>query len=232
MFWLLKMSLTWFGNLRLKTKLYMSFGWMCLFTIVLGVVCLGGIQRIRQAGERPVAAAIAAESADRHSTARMNGEAERAAVQAQAVIVGLLGMILCINFLMAWRLAHIIGDPILHTCEILERVSHRDLTVTACAESEDEIGQMCAALSRTVGNLHEVLSDLADSAVGLEGAAGALADQTACSSGNCHQQVDLAQQVLESTRLLADKGTEIARNSYEAAAASRSAPPPLAPSLV
>jgi methyl-accepting chemotaxis protein len=219
MFWLLKTSLIWFGNLRLKTKLYMSFGWMCLFTVILGAVCLGGIQRIRQAGDHP--AAMEVENSSQRSATPMKSEAERVAVRFQTVIVALLATILGINFLMAWRLTHIIGDPILSTWEVLERISHRDLTAQTCIETEDEIGQMCAALGRTVGNLHQVLTDLADSAVGLERAAGDLADQTAHSSGNCHQQVNLAQQVLESTRLLAAKGSEIARNSYEAAAASR-----------
>jgi len=197
----------------------MSFGWMCLFTVILGAVCLGGIQRIRQAGDHP--AAMEVENSSQRSATPMKSEAERVAVRFQTVIVALLATILGINFLMAWRLTHIIGDPILSTWEVLERISHRDLTAQTCIETEDEIGQMCAALGRTVGNLHQVLTDLADSAVGLERAAGDLADQTAHSSGNCHQQVNLAQQVLESTRLLAAKGSEIARNSYEAAAASR-----------
>lgn len=37
-----KACLTWFGNLPLKTKLYMSFGWACLFTAALGSVSLAG----------------------------------------------------------------------------------------------------------------------------------------------------------------------------------------------
>jgi methyl-accepting chemotaxis protein len=39
--------LAWFGNLPLKTKLQLSLGWLCLFGLALGVVCLGGIQQIR-----------------------------------------------------------------------------------------------------------------------------------------------------------------------------------------
>lgn len=42
MVWIWKACIAWFGNLPLKTKLYMSFGWSCLFTVVLGVVCLAG----------------------------------------------------------------------------------------------------------------------------------------------------------------------------------------------
>ena len=67
-----KKCLTWFGDLPLKRKLYLSFGWMCLFTIVLGVVSFGGIHQIRmtsghssaaQTGENQVNASLLAEVA-------------------------------------------------------------------------------------------------------------------------------------------------------------------------
>jgi len=225
MVWIINACLVWFGNLRLKTKLYMSFGWMCLFTMILGTVCLGGIQRVREATNLAVAAERSANlsgSASSQNQAESNEKkTEAIASQFQTVIVSLLAGILLINFGMAWRLTHLIGDPILHACDILDRISRRDLTATACVESDDEVGQMCGALNRTVQNLHDVLASLAESSEGLETSAGELADHTSCSSDNCHHQVELAQEVLTATRLLADKGTQIAQNSQEAASSSR-----------
>ncbi|MGA7525304.1 MAG: methyl-accepting chemotaxis protein [Acidobacteriaceae bacterium] len=38
-----KAALAWFGNLPLRTKLTLSFGWSCLFTVALGAACLAGL---------------------------------------------------------------------------------------------------------------------------------------------------------------------------------------------
>jgi methyl-accepting chemotaxis protein len=225
MLWIWNACLTWFGNLPLKTKLYISFGWMCLFTVVLGVVCLGGIHQVRVATDRQAAAAQTTDSAENsaaHSReVELDAATKRTAGQFQSVIVGLLGLIVLVDFIMAWRLAHIISDPIIGACAVLERVSHRDLTVMASVDSTDEVGQMCAALNRTITHLHDVLQGLKESAQSLETVAIDLGDQTALTSSNCNRQADLAQLVLNSTRLMAEKGNEIARNSHETAEASR-----------
>jgi methyl-accepting chemotaxis protein len=221
MFWIWKASLAWFGNLRLRTKLYISFGWMCLFTVVLGVVCLGGIHRVRvEVAGHPGAVAAATENPPAES---QSVEARTVAIasQFQSVILLLLGGIIVADILMAWRLVHLIGDPVLHACEVLDRISNRDLSIEAKVESEDEVGQMCAALNRTIHMLHDVLGQLGESSEGLEKAALDLNNQTICAQGNCHQQVDLAREVLTSTRLLAEKGSKIAHNTIEAAQASR-----------
>ncbi len=41
-----KAALAWFGNLPLRIKLTISFGWSCLFTVVLGAACLAGIRPV------------------------------------------------------------------------------------------------------------------------------------------------------------------------------------------
>jgi methyl-accepting chemotaxis protein len=229
MFWLWNASLIWFGNLRLKAKLYLSFAWMCLFTVVLGIVCLVGIHQIgqvtgqttnRQAASLPSAGSAEA-SPTPDQAAELGKAANRIAVRLQSVILGLLGMIVLLDFIMAWRLAHIISDPIINACQVLERLAQHDLTATATINSTDEVGQMNAALNRTILHLHDVLLGLKESAEALETVAGALDDQTSLTSENCNRQADLAQGVLNSTRQLAEKGSEIARNSHETAEASR-----------
>jgi len=217
--------LTWFGDLRLKTKLYISFGWMCLFTVVLGAVCLGGIHRIRQATDLQAQASETANSTvigeSRNQTAELQKTTERLSNQFQTVIVALLCFIVFVDFVMAWRLAHIIADPIIEACSVLDRLSHRDLTVVATVGSKDEVGQMSEALNRTIQHLHGVLKGLKDSAQSLQDVAMQLEEQTTNSSANCNRQTDLARLVLSSTRLMAEKGGDIARNSEEAAEASR-----------
>jgi methyl-accepting chemotaxis protein len=217
--------LRWFGNLALKTKLYMSFGWMCLFTLVLGAVCLCGMHRIREAADHGAADAWTAEGAtDAAPQGRQSSserDAEAVAAEFQSVILGLLGGILLLSFVMAWRLVHLIGDPVIDAIQVLERVSHRDLTVTARVESADEVGQMCEALNRTVRNFHGVLSNLAENADALEKVAEQLAEQAATSQANCERQAKLAQQVLDSSESIVEKECAMTRNSHEAVEASR-----------
>ena len=59
MIWIWNAALRWFGNLPLKTKLYISFGWMCLFTVVLGAVCLIGVHRVEVLFSQPIPMASA-----------------------------------------------------------------------------------------------------------------------------------------------------------------------------
>lgn len=212
MVWLWNAALRWFGNLPLKLKLYISFGWMCLFTVVLGAVAVGGIERIRDQAD---AASTGAQSSI-HTVVGMT------AGQVETVIVSLLAFILLVDILMAWRLAYIISAPVLDACSVLERLANQDLTVHATVESTDEVGQMGEALNRTIDNFHQIMDQLYHASAELERVASELADNTACANGNCETQSRLAGEVLSATRLLADKGSSIARNSIETAEASRS----------
>jgi methyl-accepting chemotaxis protein len=213
--------LTWFGNLPLKTKLYMSFGWMCLFTVVLGMVSLESIHRIGYTAQ-------AAAEHTRLVSSSAGGVENEAATQteqivsrSQSLILGMLAIILLLNFVMAWRLVHIIGDPIVNACAVLERISHRDLTASSEVVSTDEVGQMCQGLNRTVANMHDVLAMLQTHADELETTPQELADRTSQSSDNCMRQAQLAQDVLDSTRIMSGKESEIAQNSRKAASAGR-----------
>jgi methyl-accepting chemotaxis protein len=223
MFSIWNASLAWFGNLNLKTKLYLSFGWMCLFTVVLGGVCLGGIRRVERQTIDPARLNGSSNGAPQPAGGR--GEANRSgkslATEVETAVLSLLVFIVSLDILMAWRLAHIIGDPIVEACAVIERLSNHDLTATASVNSSDEVGQMSAALNRMIGHWHDVLSGLLKSSESLESVAEELAGKISDTSGNCNRQVELARQVLDSTRLLAEKGGDILRNSNEAAEASR-----------
>lgn len=225
MFWIIRSALVWFGNLPLKTKLYMSFGWMCLFTVVLGAVSMGGIHRVRLTAEAQrdhIESGVARDAtAVQNLTLKTEEKTRTETRRFELLILFLLSGIVVVDLLMAWRLTHLIGDPVLHACAVLEKLSHCDLTVEAQVESKDEVGQMCSALNQTILKMHQVLSDLSASSGEMETAAQELHDQTVNSSDNCNRQVELAREVLRSTQQLANKGEQIAQNSTEAAQASR-----------
>ncbi len=223
MVWIWKKSLAWFGDLPLKRKLYLSFGWMCVFTIILGAVCLGGIHRIRVTRSHHTEA----QSDGDRVNASLSADVEKQEVatekfesQFQTVVGALLAFIILVDLVMAWRLAHLICDPIVNACEVLDRLSYRDLTVQAAVESKDEVGQMGSGLNRTILLLHDILQGLKDSAASLEDGAIHLGDQNAITSNNCQQQVELANLVLRSTQSMTGKCHAISMNSHKTAEAS------------
>ena len=225
MVWLFRFCLSWFGNLPLRAKLYISFGWMCLFTAILAAVCLGGIFKIRQiAAHQSPAAQVTLQPADTSQRAvsfTSNVTVEGTTANLLRVIVALTGLILLLDCLMAWRLANIISHPLLNACTVLEALSNRDLTVSATIESTDEVGQMGLALNKTIASFHEVLSDLAQSSQALERLANELSDSAEQSSSKCNEQQVLAQQMLESTRQASVNESRIVSNSEETLHASR-----------
>lgn len=221
---LFEFCLRWFGNLPLKAKLYISFGWMLLFTAVLAAACVGGVFRIKRIADQPASSAATTMAADApHSsrTAARADAAEKTTSDFLKVLMGLTGLILLIDCVMAWRLAHIISHPILDACKVLEALSHGDLTVHATIESTDEVGQMGLALNRTIASFHDVLSDLTNSSQELEGLARELFESANRGSSHCRSQQELAQKVLEATQQASANETKIVSNSEETSKASR-----------
>lgn len=178
-----KAAIAWFGNLPLRFKLYLSFAWSCLFTVILGIACLAGL--------RP------------------------------ALLASLVGLIIALNFVMAWRLTWLITHPILNACDVLHSLADHDLTSTAAIDSTDEAGRMGLALNETIGHLREVLAGLRDSSATLRGAAEHLSDHTSAASEHCKRQRNLTAEVLHSTRRLSETSAAIAQSSEEAELASR-----------
>jgi methyl-accepting chemotaxis protein len=222
---LFELCLSWFGNLPLKAKLYISFGWMCLFTAILAAVCVGGLVRIKQiADQQAISVATtthAADAVNKSRTATLADAAEKTTSGFLRLVLGLTGLILLVDCAMAWRLAHIISHPILNACKVLEALSHRDLTVQATIESTDEVGQMGLALNRTIASLHGVLADLTEASAALESLAAELSEAAVNNSTKCQEQRDLAQKVLMATRQASANETKIVSNSEETSKASR-----------
>lgn len=210
MIWLWKYCLVWFGNLRLKTKLLISFGWLCLFTAVLGVVALAGIHKV---GELAISHSAVANT--------IQVSVESMVSQVQYTVLGLLLFILVLDVAMALRLTHIIAVPMIEACGILGRLAQHDLTVQARVVSTDEVGEMNTALNATIEHLRSVLLGLRAQAVQLNQAVVELEKDTALTTTNCTSQSEIAAEVLESAQLLSSMCGEIRHNSNEVNMASR-----------
>ena len=209
-----KACLIWFGNLPLRTKLHISFGWLCLFTVALGGACLMGLREVTRLTMNGAAGQATSSDLARAAILHITH-------QLQLGIALLLGFIVLLDVLMAWRLTQIISTPILEACRVLERLAQHDLTCRLQISSTDEVGCMSAALNRTIEHLHGVLVNLRDSADDLHGAASHLGERVTQASAFCQEQERLTQKMLTSTRDLATQGDKIAAQSCEAATASR-----------
>jgi methyl-accepting chemotaxis protein len=222
--WILKPCLKWFGDLPLKTKLHISFGWLCLFTVVLGMVCLGGVNQISHRRQMTVERATPWGITNSTVSPGVAGDEEDIRIlvhRIHGVVLSLLTFIVLLDVVMAWRLTQIICEPILEACEVLNGLARHDLTQSAKVTSTDEVGRMSAALNGTISYLRNVLSNLRVSAEALQRSSDELATETQRTTANCHEQSTLAQSVLSSTSNLVEDGNRIARNSTEAARASR-----------
>jgi len=197
MIWFWNLCLRWFGDLPIKTKLYISFGWLCLFATLLTAISLLAMERLRTAATASLCDEIA------------------------VALLGLLAFIFLLSFVMAWRLSAIISVPIQKACGLLERLADRDLTGEAQVVSTDEVGRMGAAFNTTTRHLQQVLGDLSGFVQTLTETVQELYRDTQVTSRNCDRQSDLACQMLEATRQLAATSAHIAASSDEAAGASQ-----------
>ena len=200
MIWLWNVSLRWFGNLPLKTKLHISFGWLCLFTTFLGGFSLYEMGRLRDAGTGVASASVYGET--------------------RVVIVGTLGFVYVLSLVMAWRLNAIVSVPIEQACGLLERLANRDLTVEAEVVSTDEVGRMGQAFNTTTRHVQQVLSTLSEFVGTLTATSEELRRETEATATNCDQQSVLATRMLDATERLLLASNRIAGNSDEAAVAS------------
>ena len=211
--------LAWFGDLPLKKKLYLSFGWSCVFTLTLGAVSMAGLARITTLLDSSIGNVTTdVRAADAR---RVVSDVDAHVAQIRTVVIGVLGAALLLNLMMAWRLTQLISRPILEASAVLHKLAGRDLTVSAEVQSRDEVGQMCAALNGTVEHWRTILQKLRGSAGDLDSVASQMVEKMNCSTSFSRMQKELTDKVLTSTRVLSEKGEEIARFSNESATASR-----------
>ncbi len=176
-------------------------------------------------------ASSAAESVQR------NGAATR-------IVWAVLGGGLVIVLVLGWLVAQAIRRPLSRVRRALEAMAARDLTVDACVDTTDEVGQMAAALAQAQANMRGVIAHVVSSAQTLASSAeelsasavqiSAAAEQTSTQTGvvsaaSEHVSRDLqtvasgAEQMDASIReiaLSAHEATKVAANAMTAAQAT------------
>ena len=201
MIWLWDLCLRWFGNLPLRTKLHISFGWLCLFATGIAAYAWLRMDAVRQAQVPEVA-----------------GETVH---QAGLVILASVLFLYSLSLVMAWRLNAIVSMPIQQACGLMERLANRDLTVAAKVNSTDEVGRMAEAFNLTTQHLNAMLGSLREFVETLSQAAQELFEETEETARNCDRQSDLANGMVQSAEQLVRASSRIAGNSDEAAGASQ-----------
>jgi methyl-accepting chemotaxis protein len=224
MIWLWNLCLRWFGDLPIKTKLYISFGWLCFFATLLAAVSLFGLSQMR-AGN-PECQASASISANCNTQAAGEASTQTAATdrifyRVGCAVLGLLGLMFLLSLVMAWRLSAIISVPIQRACVLLERLASRDLTAEAAVVSTDEVGRMGTAFNTTTRHLQQIIGELSGFVGTLTETVEGLFRETQTTTTNCDRQSVLAGQMLDAIHQLTATSARIASNSDEAAGASQ-----------
>ncbi|MEV6488979.1 methyl-accepting chemotaxis protein [Actinoplanes sp. NPDC051633] len=128
-----------------------------------------------------------------------------------------------------WFVARIIASPIRTTKALLEQVAKGDFRKRAAVRSDDDLGDMAAALNRTVEHVGEAITDiarnaatLADSAERLTGVSQQVSAGAERASIEAGAAADSATQVSEDVRAIAT-GTEEMRASISEIAGNATA---------
>ena len=201
MIWLWNFCLRWFGNLPLRTKLHISFGWLCLFATGIAAFAWLRMDALRHAQSTETAGTISQ--------------------QTGLILVGAVTFLYALSLVMAWRLNAIVSLPIQQACALMERLANRDLTVSAEVNSTDEVGRMAQAFNSTTQHLNAMLGSLREFVVTLTQASRELFEETEETARNCDRQADLATGMARSAEQLVRASSRIAGNSDEAAGASQ-----------
>ncbi|MGX6600530.1 methyl-accepting chemotaxis protein [Micromonosporaceae bacterium Da 78-11] len=99
---------------------------------------------------------------------------ESQAVDASWTIAGLLGVGVLLSLLLGFRVANRVRSAVRSVSNIAEGLADGDLTRVSGVHSQDEVGQMAAALDRGIARLREDVIQLAGDANTLHAAAGEL----------------------------------------------------------
>jgi len=106
-----------------------------------------------------------------------------------------------------------IAPPLVVAAEALERVAHKDLTVSVDVHSTDEVGRLSEALNQSVIATREVLSGIAQAAETLSAATEELSVRSAQTSGNAKTQSASTNQIAAAAQEMVATIGEISHNA-------------------
>jgi methyl-accepting chemotaxis protein len=118
-------------------------------------------------------------------------------------------------------LTRLVVPPLQEVTNALERIAHKDLTVSVEATSEDEVGRLSTALNETAVSIRTVLQSVAQSAETLSAAAEELSVRSTQTSGNTQTQTAKINQIAAAAQEMTATIGEISHNAGSAAEASR-----------
>jgi methyl-accepting chemotaxis protein len=131
----------------------------------------------------------------------------------------LLTMSLVLGVLVAMALgifiARIIARSIAEARDVLEKVSQGDLTSKIEVESQDETGQLLAALQRTVGKLSEIIGEVRSGSTALSSASSQVAASSQSLSQGTSEQAASVEETTASLEQMSASITQNAENSRQ-----------------
>jgi methyl-accepting chemotaxis protein len=131
------------------------------------------------------------------------------------------GLILLVLVALGFGITRQISSQISKTAAALDSLADCDLTIDVDVESQDEVGQMAAAVQRTVLNLRKVVGEVWNVVETLSSAAAELSAQAVQASGNAQAQEAKTSQIAAAAQEMTATIGEISQNAASASTSSR-----------
>jgi methyl-accepting chemotaxis protein len=195
--------MSWTRNISISRKLFVAFGSVCGFCILLGGYTLWAFHNI------------------------LNGSLESASAVTNAIRRATwidVGMTLLIVLLCAFVgviLNRVTALRILYATEMLERLAAKDLTLHVVVTGTDEVGRMGDAINTCVAAFKEALHLVSDNTAKLSEGTSEVSATATQSAGNARSQSGKINQIAAAVQEMTATISEISHNAEDASAASR-----------
>jgi methyl-accepting chemotaxis protein len=141
----------------------------------------------------------------------------------KAWILGLLVVAMIVGVIQTVFTTRQIAGPLRKTVDVLAAVAERDLTKTAEADSEDELGVLARSLNKTMEVLQATITVLSQNAEHVASASEELSSSATQQAKGAESQRDRITQIATAMQEMASTVMQVSENSNQAAAAARQA---------
>jgi methyl-accepting chemotaxis protein len=133
----------------------------------------------------------------------------------------LVVVVLAVCLWIGYTLTKLIVPPLENVTEALEKIAHKDLTISVEAEGSDEVGRLANALNETAVAMRQVMVTVAQGSETLSAAAEELSVRSTETSGNTQTQTSKITQIAAAVQEMTATIGEISHNAVTASSASR-----------
>ncbi|WP_420238180.1 HAMP domain-containing methyl-accepting chemotaxis protein [Telmatobacter bradus] len=133
----------------------------------------------------------------------------------------LMIVVLAVCLWIGYTLTKMIVPPLENVTEALEKIAHKDLTISVEAEGSDELGRLANALNETAAAIRKVMMTVAQGSETLSSAAEELSVRSTETSGNTQTQTSKINQIAAAVQEMTATIGEISHNAMTASTASR-----------